>query len=48
MKGCCQVVSTDAQIANGLKPLSLAQFYDPTGKNFRVIHIQAAVMPKES
>lgn len=32
----------DADVAAGLKPISLAQFYDPTGKTVKMIHLQAA------
>ncbi len=32
----------DADKAGGLKPISLAQFYDPTGTKYRIIHLQAA------
>jgi hypothetical protein len=32
----------NADASKGLQPLSLAEFYDPTGKNFRIVHIQAA------
>lgn len=32
----------DANVAGGLKPISLAQFFDPTGNKYRLIHIQAA------
>lgn len=32
----------DANVSAGLKPISLAQFYDPTGTTYRVIHIEAA------
>jgi hypothetical protein len=32
----------NANIAGGLQPISLAQFYDPEGKRFKIIHIQAS------
>jgi hypothetical protein len=32
----------DADKSQGLKPISLAQYYDPTGSKYRIIHIQAA------
>lgn len=32
----------DADVEGGLQPISLAQFYDPTGKDVKMIHIQAA------
>ena len=32
----------DADESKGLQPISLAQFYDPTGTRYRIIHIQAA------
>jgi hypothetical protein len=32
----------DANAANGLQPMSLAQFYDPEGKTYKLIHIQAS------
>jgi hypothetical protein len=32
----------DADVADGLKAISLAQFYDPTGEKYQMIHIQAA------
>jgi hypothetical protein len=32
----------DAKPANGLQPLSLAQYFDPSGNKYRIIHIQAA------
>jgi hypothetical protein len=32
----------NADVAGGLKPLSLAQYFDPTGNRYRIIHIQAA------
>jgi hypothetical protein len=32
----------DADESKGLQPISLAQFYDPTGNRYRIIHIQAA------
>jgi hypothetical protein len=32
----------DADESKGLQPISLAQFYDPTGARYRIIHIQAA------
>lgn len=32
----------DANPANGLQPMSLAQFYDPEGKTYKLIHIQAS------
>ena len=32
----------NANVASGLKPVSLAQFYDPTGSRYQVIHIQAS------
>lgn len=32
----------DANPANGLQPMSLAQFYDPEGKQYKLIHIQAS------
>lgn len=32
----------DAAVTGGLKPISLAEFYDPTGETVRMIHIQAA------
>lgn len=32
----------DANPANGLQPMSLAQFYDPEGRQFKLIHIQAS------
>lgn len=32
----------DANPANGLVPMSLAQFFDPEGKRYKLIHIQAS------
>jgi hypothetical protein len=32
----------DANPANGLQPMSLAQFFDPEGKTYKLIHIQAS------
>lgn len=32
----------DADPSKGLQPISLAQFYDPTGETVKLIHIQAA------
>ena len=32
----------DGNPANGLQPMSLAQFYDPEGKTYKLIHIQAS------
>ena|SRR5688572_13350328 len=32
----------DANAANGLQPMSLAQFFDPEGKKYKLIHIQAS------
>lgn len=32
----------DANPANGLQPMSLAQFFDPEGKRYKLIHIQAS------
>ncbi|AKU97977.1 hypothetical protein AKJ09_04641 [Labilithrix luteola] len=32
----------DADKADGLKPISLADFYDPTGETYELIHIQAS------
>jgi hypothetical protein len=32
----------DGNPANGLKPISLADFYDPTGAKYKLIHIQAS------
>lgn len=32
----------DGNVAGGLQPLSLAQFFDPAGKKYKIIHIQAA------
>src|SRR5262249_32073966 len=32
----------NADESQGLQPLSLAQFYDPTGNTYRILHIQAA------
>lgn len=32
----------DANPANGLQPMSLAQFFDPEAKRFKLIHIQAS------
>lgn len=32
----------DANPANGLQPMSLAQFFDPDGKRYKLIHIQAS------
>jgi len=32
----------DGNAANGLQPMSLAQFYDPAGKNHKLIHLQAS------
>lgn len=32
----------DANVEAGLQPVSLAQFYDPTGERYKLIHIQAA------
>lgn len=32
----------DAAQGGGLKPISLAQFYDPSGETYAMIHIQAA------
>lgn len=31
-----------ADTSQGLQPISLAQFYDPSGSRFRVIHVQAS------
>ncbi|MBX3232969.1 MAG: hypothetical protein KIT84_11695 [Labilithrix sp.] len=32
----------DAEQGAGLKPISLAQFYDPSGETYKMIHLQAA------
>jgi hypothetical protein len=32
----------DANVEGGLKPISLAQFFDPSGSDIKLIHIQAA------
>lgn len=32
----------DAAVGGGLKPISLAEYYDPTGETYKMIHIQAA------
>jgi hypothetical protein len=32
----------DGDISKGLQPFALADFYDPTGKNYKVIHISVA------
>jgi hypothetical protein len=32
----------DANIAGGLQPISLAQYFDPTGSRYSIIHIQAS------
>lgn len=32
----------DGNPANGLTPISLAQYFDPTGETYRIIHIQAS------
>ena len=32
----------DGDITKGLQPLALADFYDPTGKKWKLVHIQAA------
>lgn len=32
----------DADKSNGLKPISLAEYFDPTGTKYRIIHLQAA------
>src|SRR5262245_61197616 len=32
----------NADSSKGLQPISLAQFFDPSGNLFRIIHIQAA------
>jgi hypothetical protein len=32
----------NADKSQGLKPLSLAQYYDPTGRTYRILHLQAA------
>lgn len=32
----------DGNVDAGLKPVSLAQFFDPTGEKIKIIHIQAA------
>jgi hypothetical protein len=32
----------DADTSGGLKPISLAQFFDPAGKKYKIIHIQAS------
>jgi hypothetical protein len=32
----------DGDVARGLTPLSLANFYDPAGTKYRIIHIQAS------
>lgn len=32
----------DADKSNGLQPISLAQYFDPTGEKYKLIHIQAA------
>jgi hypothetical protein len=32
----------DANTSDGLKPISLAQYFDPTGSKYKIIHIQAA------
>lgn len=32
----------DGNVAGGLQPISLAQYFDPTGSKYRILHIQAA------
>lgn len=32
----------DADKSGGLQPISLAQFYDPTGTRYKIVHIQAS------
>ena len=32
----------NANVAGGLQPVSLAQFYDPEGRTYKLIHIQAS------
>jgi hypothetical protein len=32
----------NADIAGGLQPISLAQYFDPTGTKYKIIHIQAS------
>lgn len=32
----------DADVAGGLQPISLAQYFDPTGTKYKIVHIQAA------
>ena len=32
----------DGAVGGGLKPISLAQFFDPSGEKYKMIHIQAA------
>src|SRR5688572_2705686 len=32
----------DGDVTKGLTPLSLANFYDPTGSRYKIIHIQAS------
>lgn len=32
----------DGDVSQGLKPISLAQFFDPEGKKYKIIHIQAS------
>lgn len=32
----------DGNVAGGLQPISLAQYFDPTGEKYQIIHIQAA------
>jgi len=32
----------DGNVANGLQPMSLAQFFDPKGERYKLIHLQAS------
>ncbi len=32
----------DGDVSGGLKPISLAQFYDPAGTRYKIVHIQAS------
>lgn len=32
----------DGDVSQGLKPMALADFYDPTGERYKVIHLQAS------
>ncbi len=32
----------DGDVSGGLKPVSLAQYFDPTGNRYKIVHIQAS------